>query len=1323
LRGPAPAINLGSLVRTSSLRVRLAIGVAAALFATPAAALDPAKSITQYRVDSWGRKDGLIDQSLTRLVQTTDGYLALCTQGGLVRFDGMTFTTLDPTKLGGIEQGQVLSCSPSRSGGLWMTAYGTGLVQFKDGALRLVTKGPKVPFGQLTVAESRDGTVWVGGNDWGGLLRLSADGKVLFSTPIEQIRSILEAPDGTLWVGTWGGGIVRIRKGGEVSRLGSDLPATRFVWSLAQARDGTLWVAGREGLSAFRDERFTVYTTQDGLPNNEVKAVLEDRDRNLWVGTTGGLARLEASGRFSSRGRMQGLGDDDILSLHEDDEGGVWLGLRGVLNRLRDTSFTMYTVQEGLAVDSIVQLEAAQDGGVWMSTYGAGVGHLRNGRYTEYGVKQGVSVPHIGALFLARDGAVWMGSDGLRRLQDGKVTLFDTGGRFVKSLGEDERGLLVGLSRAGLHRLEGDRIVPFRTALGEEITDRYVQSIYRGRDALWLSTNEGLACVRGGRLARFTEKDGLPPGEVFATHEDKEGALWISTSRGLARLRHGKITRFEGIPILDGTPMTTILEDGHGFFWIYTARGVARVEKRALDQFADGKAVKPVPRLFDVDDGLNPMEFRGIVIHTAARTLDGRLWFVTRDGVGVVDPSKLVINEKVPPVLTEKIVMDGREVPVAEEVTVPAGIDKLDIHYTALTYTIPEQTSFRYVLEGFDRGWVDVGNQRVAHYTKLPPGTYRFKVRAANSDGVWNEAGAALQIRQRPFLHQTWWVRSLLALAGIGAIALVYRVRLRQLTRQQRTLEQRVDERTRALKDEISVRERAETDLLNENAERRNAEAKLRQHTSDLERSNQALEDGKRALLQENAERKRAEEAARIERDLLRSLMDNIPDLIYFKDANGRFMRANRAMAAFLEVADPGALVGRSLTDFITTEDGVRWQRDEASLLRSGDSVVGSIESVSTRPGKPVWLLTTRVPIHSADGKVAGLVGISKDITERKKAEQDLDRSLHAFLAVVSSAAHGNLADRGSEGADTIGLIGRSVNQMLESFSGLLGSVRDNAFSVSIAAGQILSAAQAIAKGAQKQTDKLHGTSAAVDELSVSMTQVVKSARESFSAAHEALDHVQAGNASVSDTAVAMGRIDGAMQETAAKMRLLGERNARIAAIVGRIEDVADQSKLLALNAAIEAAHAASAGAGFGVVAEEMGRLAEHSRKATSDIVEIITEIREDTSAALVAMGHATREVLQGGILAEKARRALVDISEAVEHSSALSESIRLASEEQTRTAKQVAEAVRATFDIAMESATGADETARTVKSLVELSQSLNEAIGQFKMKNDGSEG
>jgi PAS domain S-box-containing protein len=1290
------------------------LGVAAVvLAAAPALALSPGKAITQYRIDSWGPKDGLLDQTVTEIAQSPTGYLWLGTQGGLVRFDGMTFTTFDPSTLGGLEQGQILSLATARDGGLWIAAYGTGLVRYQDGALRLVTAGPKPPFGQMTLIEDHDGSVWVGGNDWGGLLHMKSDGTVLSTHPVEQIRKMLQMPDGTLWIATWGHGLVRL-KGGDITRFGEG----RFIWTVALGRDGTLWAGTRDGLAAFRDGEFTTYTTADGLPHDEVKAIAEDRDGGLWVGTTGGLA-LFRNGVFTVRKRSQGLGGDDVLALHEDTEGGLWVGLRGVVNRLRDTTFTMYTVEEGLRTNLVTQVQAGRDGGVWVSTYGAGVGFLKNDRYTPYDTNAGLPSPHVGALYLARDGALWMGSDGLSRLRDGKITTFSSDKRFVKSIGEDERGILVGLSRAGLFRLEGDKLVPYRTDAGEEIHDRYVQNIYRGKDAVWLCTSEGLVSLKGGRLTRWTEKDGLPPGEVLAAYEDRDGALWISTSRGLARMKKNAIARFQGLPILDGTPMTTVIEDGLGYFWIYCSRGVLRVEKRRLDQRADGETVEVQPRLFDSDDGLNPMEFRGTVIHTGARTLDGRIWFPTREGLSAVDPAKIVVNQTVPPLYIDKVVLDGKPGAASGTLSIPPGVDKVDIHYTAVNYTVPARTSFRYVLEGFDRDWVEVGNQRVAHYTKIPPGTYDFKVRATNSDGIRNDKGGFLLVTQRPFLYQTLWFRGLLALGAGGLVALAYRYRLRQLTAAQHALELRVLERTRALQDEISVRERAETNLLSENEERRKAEEKLRQHTQDLERINDALEEGKRKILEENAERKRAEDAARVERDLLRSLMDNIPDLIYFKDAAGRFMRGNRATAEFLRVSDPEALVGRALTEFVNTPDTARWQQAEAALLRSGDPVVGTIESVSTREGQILYLLTTRVPIRDAAGQVTGLVGISKDITERKRAEQELDRSLQSFLSVVSAAASGDLRERGREGAETLGLIARSVNQMLESFSGLLGSVRDNAFSVSVAASQILTAAQSIAKGARRQTDRLHGTAAAVEELSVSMANVLKSAQSSFNAAHEALDHVKTGDRSVTSTVGAMTRIDEAMRETADKMRLLGKRNAQIAAIVDRLEEVAAQSKLLALNAAIEAAHAAEAGAGFGVVAEEMGRLAEHSRESTSDIIEIITEIREDTTAALTAMEHATREVKQGGTLAEEARRALIDISRAVEHSSDLSENIREASEEQTRTARQVAEAVRATFDIANESAAGADQTAHTVRSLVDLSQGLNQAIGQFKMKAD----
>jgi methyl-accepting chemotaxis protein len=198
-----------------------------------------------------------------------------------------------------------------------------------------------------------------------------------------------------------------------------------------------------------------------------------------------------------------------------------------------------------------------------------------------------------------------------------------------------------------------------------------------------------------------------------------------------------------------------------------------------------------------------------------------------------------------------------------------------------------------------------------------------------------------------------------------------------------------------------------------------------------------------------------------------------------------------------------------------------------------------------------------------------------------------------------------------------------------------------------------------------------------------------------------------------------MIRIDGAVQETAEKMKLLGSRSSEISEIIDLIDEIAAQTNLLALNAAIEAAHAGEAGVGFSVVAEEIRKLAERSARATRDVASLIKSIQNETSAALEATEKGMTEVKGGSLLAEQASRALRDISEAVRQSSELIEEISAASEEQARVTQNLAGAMQTISSITLESSAGAHETAQTIQRMVVLSEQLNDAISQFNVKDD----
>jgi PAS domain S-box-containing protein len=474
---------------------------------------------------------------------------------------------------------------------------------------------------------------------------------------------------------------------------------------------------------------------------------------------------------------------------------------------------------------------------------------------------------------------------------------------------------------------------------------------------------------------------------------------------------------------------------------------------------------------------------------------------------------------------------------------------------------------------------------------------------------------------------------------------------------------------------------------------------------------------GIRTTIQDMRAHKKVEEALARERDLLYSLMDNIPDCIYFKDMQGAFIKINSALADLLGLPSPAEAIGKTDFDFYTEEVAKDSYAAEQNFILAGKPLIGRVEQVIKPDGEARWMLTTKVPIKHKDGHFTGLVGISKDITERKHAEEALEHSLEAFLEVVDSVSKGDLTRRGSEGDDTLGRIAKAINKMLDDFSDMLTQVKQMGLLVSTSAVQIHAASSQIAVGAQRQTEETANISSSINEMAASMSQVSQNANTSADAAKTALNKAALGNQSAFDTSEAMLQIDHAVQLTAEKMRLLEERSSKISEVMDLIDEIASQTNLLALNATIEAAHAGEAGLGFSVVADEIRKLSDRTAKATKDVSKLITAIQFETSQALDTMENGTQRVKEGRLLAEHARQALNDISTAVKQSAELIEEISVASDEHARVTRELANVMHTVSDITYETSASAHETTCTIKGMVDLSDQLNGSILQFKIK------
>jgi diguanylate cyclase (GGDEF)-like protein len=306
--------------------------------------------------------------------------------------------------------------------------------------------------------------------------------------------------------------------------------------------------------------------------------------------------------------------------------------------------------------------------------------------------------------------------------------------------------------------------------------------------------------LQGGSLTALATKDGLSSNSVIAMREDDDGTLWIATAGGgLNRVRDGRVAAVTTRQGLLDDDVVDVLTDASGRFWLAGVRGLSRVDRRELDDVLDGRRPSLRSVAYGVADGMRNAEGNG-GSPAGWRDTDGRLWFATMGGAVTVDPAHLEGNLVAPPVAIEEALADEARLPASGSWHLPPGTRRLELHYTALSLRDPTRVSFKYRLDGFDGDWIDAGPRRVAYYTNLAHGPYKFRVIASNEDGVWNETGASLDFSVEPRLYERGWFR-LLAVLSVGTSLFgLDRLRGWRSRARERELVALVDDRTVSLR-------------------------------------------------------------------------------------------------------------------------------------------------------------------------------------------------------------------------------------------------------------------------------------------------------------------------------------------------------------------------------------------------------------------------------------------------------------------------------------------------------------------------------------------
>jgi signal transduction histidine kinase/CheY-like chemotaxis protein/ligand-binding sensor domain-containing protein len=787
-----------------------------------AAALDPLRAITQYRHLTWTDRIGLPGQAVYDICQLHDGYLYLRTGSRLVRFDGVRFTPIDlrlddrpihesAKAIRLAANNQLLIRTSSRTLRYWGGEFSEALAPapVPDGSAR-------------SIFETADRRIWIGSDCELFVARNGQLQSAVKNTGL--VRSFFEDLDHNLWVGT-SIGLLRFHNG-NLMHTPDQFAALKDVRAITSDWNSNLWIGTGTGLFRMAKGKAPEPIRLPILEGQEINALTADFQNNMWIGTgKAGLVRLK-NGKWQVLTAAQGLTSNTVLSLKEDFEGSLWIGTDSGLDQLRDTRFITFTAREGLPHDDTYAVLATRAGSVYVTTHD-GLARWQDGKMTVITTKEGLQNNYCTALYESKDGAVWIGTgSGLSRIKDGRLHPLPNPGLkdpCILAIGEDDEGIIATTSTSDYLRLRDGQVAadpartPHPTEAGAAAARLFVFSMFRGADeTLWYATSEGLYYSRKGDPLKLIQEPSVTF-PVTSISEDGRGYLWV-TGRipGIVRLDLASrqtihYTTAEG---LSDNEITRAICDKAGNLWASTPNGLFRVERADLDAVAEGEAdfLRCIP--YGANDGMSTTEC-SIPEQQPAGCLapDGKLWFATRKGAVVVDPSHLAGNPFAPGVTIESVVVDGENLPANRDIVLSPGKLRLSFHYTFMSLRAGDRARFKYRMEGVDADWVQAGANRMAEYTHLPPGSYRFRVAACNDDGIWNERGASIGIELRPYFYQTFWFYGLCLLGTGVCIFAGYRVRIRRLAVRERYLARCVAERTQALEAEIAEHARTEVAL------------------------------------------------------------------------------------------------------------------------------------------------------------------------------------------------------------------------------------------------------------------------------------------------------------------------------------------------------------------------------------------------------------------------------------------------------------------------------------------------------------------------------
>ena len=757
------------------------IGLAFVLYATSFSWGAPREGTAlNYARTLWRVSDGLPEDTVQAIAESSSEQLWIGTTGGLARFDGAHMQLYGNGQERQLPVNSIFCLNMGRNGVLWAGTEGGGLLRIDNGGWRAYSRADGLENGFVrSVLQDSHGGLWVGTDDglfrqrgerfdrqnmdatatplavhdimedrshriWVGgsqLYSIDPDGRTTqYALPgaysENRVKTILQAADGTIWVGTVGG--LQQMSGGRFHKV-PELRTT--VRSLMQSSDRTLWIGTiGNGLWTFRDGHLLQVDSPGLLPSDTVLHIFEDATHQIWIGTQAGLVRLSRT--VIHIVPLPQTGDPDVETVFGDTRSGIWVAAQHLYSIQGETPRQVDLSQiEGASVRNVFQ---ASDGSFWIGTDGSGAYRLRDGKTTHLLSPGELTNNFIRAFMETRTGEIWIATDeGVNRIRAGGIEKLT-----------QTSGLAYFSTRSLLEDREG---------------------------SIWIGTDHGLSHWIGGHFVKDAVTSALSQEKVWSILQDRSGALWFGTrDHGLLRYSNGSMEQFTTAQGLPTNSIYGILQDRNGVLWITGPNTIASLFEAEMDAPRSPDRSLLNARVYSMPFAAEGAQLYGGRQPVGYAAPDGSMWFPTNRGVAQVQTTR---QSPLPAsrVLIDGVGKDGVETSVTNNLKVPARVNRLSFAFSAASLQRQDRLRFRWKLDGFDKEWNAAGSSRLATYTNLLPGHYRFRVAAF--DPAWPSAveQADITLVKEPYFYETWWFFLMCAIALAGLAWVLYELRMRHV--------------------------------------------------------------------------------------------------------------------------------------------------------------------------------------------------------------------------------------------------------------------------------------------------------------------------------------------------------------------------------------------------------------------------------------------------------------------------------------------------------------------------------------------------------------